>query len=245
MIINQAVHPDETDEGPARVKQNTKDNNNNNNINPKRKGPDKNEKGFQISSYIYACAFIRDFRGVSSFGCWQLEEGGIDYGMQISLVRAARSVTRRFFLVFSILVFLSKNKQRVCLVCIFTLLCLACVSWWPPSEKQKTVWKIIKTRRHRRDLAPAARHTQMAKTKVPPPYQWSVLTPSIFSAQSCDVVVILRVWVEIENFWIFQKAIFFSNGPPTVSTFFYNCYKSPAATLTLIISQENFFFVKK
>jgi hypothetical protein len=48
MIINQAVHPDETDEGPARVKQNTKDDNNNNNI----KGPDKNEKGFQISLYI-------------------------------------------------------------------------------------------------------------------------------------------------------------------------------------------------
>jgi hypothetical protein len=38
----------ERDEGPARVKQNTKDDNNNNNI----KGPDKNEKGFQISLYI-------------------------------------------------------------------------------------------------------------------------------------------------------------------------------------------------
>lgn len=76
-------------------------------------------------------------------------------------------------------------------------------------RKTKNGWKIIKTRRHRRDLAPAARHTQMAKTKVPPPYQWSVLTPSIFCAQSCDVIVILRVWVEIENFWIFQKAIFY------------------------------------
>jgi hypothetical protein len=38
-------------------------------------------------------------------------------------------------------------------------------------RKTKNGWKIIKTRRHRRDLAPAARHTQMAKTKVPPPYQ--------------------------------------------------------------------------
>lgn len=51
-IINQSRPSGrERDEGPARVKQNTKDNNNN--INPKRKGPDKNEKkGFQISLYI-------------------------------------------------------------------------------------------------------------------------------------------------------------------------------------------------
>jgi hypothetical protein len=111
------------------VKQNTKDNNNNNNINPKRKGPDKNEKGFQISSYIYRLPVLLYGILESPFGCWQLEEEGLITACKFrSFGRLVQSHEDIFF-VYSILVFLSKNKQRVCLVCIFTLLCLVCVSW--------------------------------------------------------------------------------------------------------------------